>query len=190
MTLSLRAYARHRKARGLTGTTHGAVQAAIRAGRLATSLTTDGQIADAERADREWSEATHADRVPLTGPTAPGAAVRPRAPVELPEGVPPIAVSRAKREAIAVERAQHEFDRERGLFIRVDEARAAIAADYSIVRAHLLGIPSRMAQRLSPELRVQVCGLADELIREALEQLADGTPQALARAEHQHTEGT
>jgi len=69
--ISKRAYAKHRQSRGLSGGTPKAVRAAIASGRLAASLTADGTIRDAATADQEWEASTHADRVPLAGPTSP-----------------------------------------------------------------------------------------------------------------------
>lgn len=60
--LSLRAYARHRKAQGLTGTTDGAVRKALATGRITAAA--DGRV-DPEQADRAWAAST-APRVFLT----------------------------------------------------------------------------------------------------------------------------
>jgi hypothetical protein len=57
--LSIRAYARHRAAKGLTGGAHQVVRVAIARGRLSASLTPDRrQIADADAADAEWAANT------------------------------------------------------------------------------------------------------------------------------------
>lgn len=61
--LSVRAYSRWRKAKGLKGQSHTSVQRAIRDGRLFQSLvrTEDGKTKiDAEAADREWARNTNA----------------------------------------------------------------------------------------------------------------------------------
>lgn len=64
MTISLRAYARHR------GINHSAVQAAIKNGRLSRSVVRDGKgrpgITDAAAADREWEATTEVGRVPVS----------------------------------------------------------------------------------------------------------------------------
>lgn len=64
--ISLRGYARHRRAAGLPGGTAQAVRKAIESGRLRDSLR-DGRIADVELADLEWERHT-LDRAPLSGP--------------------------------------------------------------------------------------------------------------------------
>lgn len=56
MGLSRRAYAAHRKARGLSGGTDAAVRKALATGRI--SLEPDGTI-DPKRADRDWEIATN-----------------------------------------------------------------------------------------------------------------------------------
>ena len=60
--LSIRAYARHRKARGLPGGSHTAVQKAIQCGRLDRSVEHEGSryYIDADLADREWVDNTDA----------------------------------------------------------------------------------------------------------------------------------
>ena len=55
MGISIRAYARNRRARGMSGGSDAAVRKAIRTGRI--MLNSDGTV-DAERADREWAART------------------------------------------------------------------------------------------------------------------------------------
>ena len=56
----VRAYARHRRAKGMTGTTHRSVQAAIKRKRLDKSVSVvDGvPLIDFEQADQEWADNT------------------------------------------------------------------------------------------------------------------------------------
>lgn len=158
--MSLRAYARHRKALGLPGGTLRAVQAAIASGRITA---TDGQIAAAEQADREWAGSTHADHVPLRGPT-PHAAPPPSAPN-------PLLQHRVRREAAAAERAEFELAQLKGEYIRRDVVREDVMHDYRICRDQLLAIPSKLGQRGVP---IGVIAVVDDMIRTALEELADG----------------
>src|SRR5690242_3457745 len=108
--MGLREYARHRESLGLIGTTHRAVQVAIRDGRLAKAIR-DGKI-DAAIADREWSDTTLEDRVPLTGPTAPSS--RDDDDDGLPADVPSLKESRARREAAEAALAEIELAEKRG----------------------------------------------------------------------------
>lgn len=158
--ISLRSYATRR------GVSVMAVSKAIKAGRLVRSVVRDerGQpkIADPELADREWADNTRADRVPLTGPAAKGG--------EVP---PDYAESRARREAAEAGLAELELAKEEGRLVVASEVEARIANDYSKVRTKLLGVPSRVRQQ-DPALTAAQLALIDTVIREALEDLADG----------------
>lgn len=110
MTISVRAYARHRAAQGLPGATAKAVRNARDQGRLVGALTPDGEIIDADRADAAWAAHTIENRRPVTGRTAPRTAPDATGPAaaDLPSDVPPLAVSRARREAALAEIAEAE----------------------------------------------------------------------------------
>ena len=77
---SVRAYAKSRRARGLPGGTHRAVQVAIRRQRLVACVGADGLI-DFEQADREWAQNTDHAKGPLLRPTA-SAVVDVRIPID------------------------------------------------------------------------------------------------------------
>jgi hypothetical protein len=167
MKLTLRGYARRRKSRGLSGTTLHAVQCAISSGRLDRSLTPDRKaISDPDLADREWSDTTNDSRVPITGPTAGAAGA-----VELPPGVPPAAVSRARREAALAGLAEHELAKCRGQVVDVDSAREDVIAKFSMVKTRLLRVPSLARQR-DPSLTAKQVAQFDALLRDALEELS------------------
>lgn len=175
MGLGLRAYARHRAAKGLTGTTHHAVQEAIKSGRLSSSLTADKKkIADPYAADAEWLSNTQADRVPLDGPTAPAAtasgAVTPRT-----SGPPDLQESRARRAAAQADLAELELAARRGRLVDVTELTGEFNAHITNAKARLLALPTRVGQEL-PDLAERVVPVVDRLIRAALQELAaDGS---------------
>jgi len=170
--LGLREYARSRRARGLAGGSLRAVQEAIESGRLAGAITPDGRIVSIELADAAWTAATYEDRIPITGPAAAvSTAVSPPTPTT-PDGPPALALSRARREAALAERAELELAERRGKVIDVDQARADVIAAFSLVKTRLLAVPSRARQR-DHSLTAPQLELIDELIREALEELAD-----------------
>lgn len=163
--ISLRAYARRR------GVSPESVSKAITAGRLRGSVVMIGgqpKIADAELADREWDANTR-----------PRVDHPPRAPSEVnPEEVPDYNASRALREAHAARReaaladlAEIEVAEKRDELVPVDEARAHMIDKFTVVKTKILGVPTRIAQRL-PELATQVVPVVDELLREILEELA------------------
>jgi phage terminase Nu1 subunit (DNA packaging protein) len=92
--------------------------------------------------------------------------------------VPRYDVSRAVREFHAARRegaladvAEIERDKVREGVVPVEEVRAYINEKFTLVKNRLLGVPSRVAQRL-PKLAKEVEPVVDELIREVLEELA------------------
>jgi hypothetical protein len=176
--LSLSAYAKRR------GVSHVAVSKAIAAGRLTASVVRDDRgapkIADPELADREWAANTRpridhpaadlAGEPPDPRPRTPRASAP--APDASPRGhVPDYNESRARRESALADMAEIEVAERRGELVPVDEARADVVSRFTVVRTRLLGVPSRVAQRL-PHLAVEVVPILDELLREALEELA------------------
>ncbi len=197
MALGLREYARHRKARGLSGTTLRAVQDAIASGRLTV---TDGKIADAAAADAQWLATTREDRRPDNGPAAKlnGGADSPhptqpavttqdqcsKLPVaDTNAGTstdpPPLAISRARREAVLAELAERELAISKHEFISAEVVSRDLMALFSNCRTHLLAIPSKLIPRLqarglSREVALKVGPIVDDLIRESLVELADG----------------
>ncbi len=177
-----------------------AVSKAISGGRLTASVGRDEHgrplIVDADLADREWEERTRprgdaappAPRVPAPSRAAEPVPAHARdqverasraAPAPLPAGVPLYNVSQAvraaasaRREAAAADIAELELASKRGQLIDAEEARADVLAAFSLVKTRLLAVPSRVAQRL-PDLAATVEPVVDELIRDALEELAD-----------------
>jgi len=154
--ISLSAYAKHR------GVSIEAVRRARDSGRLEGAivivLTAAGKpqskIASVEAADRAWARNTASSSI--AGPD-----------------IPSFADSRARREAARAGLATLQLMRERGRLVSVDAVRAAVAAKFSEVRTKLLGVPTRLKQR-SAIVADDDVRLVDELIREALEALADG----------------
>lgn len=167
--LSQRAYAKHR------GESHSAVQRAIAEGRLSTSLVeVKGvkKIASAEAADTEWAA--------KTGPSAEARADNTKAQRELPDEQVdyPEAKRRKAIEDLKVARIQsehHDLDlaKRRGDLLSATKVRADVVEDYLHVRTKLLGVPARCRQRIQ-NLSAADVKVIDGLIREALEELADG----------------
>lgn len=166
--MSLRAYARRR------GVSPEAVSKAVADGRLRAAVVRDARgapkIADPELADREWDGNTRPriDHAPSAPPAADDIddadyhAARARREV-----------AAARREAALAEMAELDLAERRGELIPVDQARADVFDKFTIVRTRLLGVPTRVAQRL-PAIAADVVPVIDELLREALEELADG----------------
>lgn len=167
--MGLREYARHRKSRGLVGTTHGAVQVAISSGRLVKAIV-DGKI-DAAVADVEWSETTLEDRVPITGPTAPASDDDDD---DLPADIPSLKESRARREAAEAALAEIELAEKRRELVPANDVESRLVNVFAQCKTKLLGVPARARQR-DPGLSGPQIELFESLLREALEDLADAS---------------
>lgn len=155
--MSLTAYAKRR------GVSTVAVSKAIAAGRLTESVVRDARggpkIADPEMADREWDENTRA---------------------QADQGATAYQQSRAAREAMSLRRetaeaelAEIELAERRGTMIPAAQARRDVMERYTAVKTKLLGVPRRIAQRF-PHIAEEVVPVLDEVLREALEELASG----------------
>lgn len=167
--ISLRTYAKRR------GVSAESVSKAITAGRLRESVIFVGgkpKIADAELADREWTANTRprVDR--------PATATATTEPTEQRQEVPDYNVSRALREAAAARResamadiAELEAAQKKGELVPIAEARADVIERFTVVKTKILGVPTRIAQRL-PHLASEVVPIVEELLRESLEELA------------------
>lgn len=164
--MSMSAYARHRKERGLPGATLYAVQVAIESGRLRSSVTRAKKIRSAELADAEWSASTKADHVPITGPTAPPP------PVVVSPVVNALAEARARRESAQAELREMELGKKRGELVSAKEVEAKLAGVFMQCRVRLLEIP-RKARQHDASLSAAHLVLLEGLIRQALEDLAD-----------------
>jgi hypothetical protein len=182
--MGIKEYARHRGRLGLPGATAAAVRAAIKTGRLAISLTADHKkIQSATQADAEWAATTNADRVPLTGPTAPANTPPSAAPAPAvdgeaapPEAAPPVnelAAARARREAAGAELAEIALAQKRGELVRARDMEAHMADVFLRCRTRILGVVPRLREQ-DPTVTAAQLDLIDALIREALEELASG----------------
>jgi phage terminase Nu1 subunit (DNA packaging protein) len=160
--LSARAYAKHRRC------DHKAVTQAIAIGRLTKSVKrlAGGKYSiDPKRADLEWEASTYADRVPLTGPTAPrGLAGEP----------PDLKEARARLETAKAQLAEMDLAERRGELVLAREVEARLVGVFSSCKTKLLGVPSRVRQQ-DPGLTKPQVELIEATIREALEELADGS---------------
>lgn len=133
--MNLQAYANHRKALGLRGTSHVAVLKAIERGRLmppAVERQGRGWEINAELADQQWADTTHpAERGSGYHRGQEPAAARPSADVQqepasrpakrqqdvtMPKGIPPratseavIAAVKAQRETMALQQEQKKL---------------------------------------------------------------------------------
>ena len=181
--MTLRTYAKHRKARGLRGGSHTAVSDAIRTGRI--SATTEGKIIAAQ-ADAEW------DR--NTGPR-PDERPRPRAktkiasaPGQARQTVPQLAsapppsfggsnyqLDRARRENVKLRKEVIELRKLEEKFINADEAKVAHFNESRMLRDRVFNIRDRAAPLLAAETDQKKCWeILDSELRLAFGEYADG----------------
>lgn len=171
--LSVRAYARHRAARGLPGTSHTAVQHAVAAGRI--RLTPEGKV-DADEADRLWAANTDGGHRRNPGREQHLRAVP--ATDEQPDTdgpVPDYQESRARREAAEAGLAELELAQEQGKLLPALDVEARLVKVFTESKNKLRGVPSRARQQ-DPALTVAQLALFGTLIDEALEGLSRGAP--------------
>jgi len=130
--LSIRAYAKHRRREGLRGHTPGAVQKALKTGRI--RKTPEGKI-DPAQADAEWEGRSSPARRPFRGPEETGPQI----------AGPEYAQARAVRELYAARLARLEFEERSGTLVSADEVKVAAFNAARKARDLLLALPDRLA---------------------------------------------
>ena len=109
--MSIRAYAEHRKKRGLTGGSAWSVQKALKEGRIKKGE--DGKI-DPAQADRDWQRNTNPVMRRSGGETKPATGETPSI------AVPSLAQSRAIREAYQARLARLDYEERTGSLVSKD----------------------------------------------------------------------
>lgn len=163
--LSYRAYARHR------GVTLGAVQKAIKAGRIKTVMSeTNGRpMIDPESADRDWEANTdESKRSLLFRPDGqPGQHTTLQEPPEpdapLPDDNQAYREARAQREQLKLKRETLELQEFEGSLINVDEARRMAFTAFRALRDQILNVPARVKDQ---------CAASDDALQ--IEQMIEG----------------
>ena len=183
--VSLRAYARSRRERGLPGGTLTAVQKAAKSGRITL---VNGKV-DPEQADRGWSQNTSVEQQVrgTGGRNAP------------PEAIPPekgetesYIDARARKEAALADLAEMEAAELRGELVRTEDVTKCWGEMVTAIRARLLVLPSMAASQVAPPGKTaEVQGILRKLINEALQELSgDGVPESAKRRARRHAEDT
>lgn len=164
--LSLRAYARRR------GVSPEAVSKAVQVGRLRESVVRvrgAPKIRDPELADREWAATTDLTRA------AADIARRADRPVGEASGTGDgdlvLSEELAREKYWKANLAELEFRERKGELVEAKDIAKQLTDVFAICRGKLLGIPTRLRQSL-PHLSAPDVAKAEELIREALEDLA------------------
>lgn len=165
MLMGYREYARHR------GVSLGAVQKALRAGRI--NANADKKI-DAAVADREWDVNTDASRIAVSAVEA----ATPLAQKEISFAVPageeadkPVAEeltgsdksaseyreNRSKREYYVAAKHQLEYEQLLGQLINVDDAKRIAFTSFRAIRDSVLNVAARIKDQLAAETDPHVC---------------------------------
>jgi len=190
--LSVRAYARHRKALGLEGGSDTAVWKAIRDQRIVEGVTTVNgkKRIIAEVADAEWerntpprpkTQSSHRTRTRITPSTgsAPGQArqIAPQIASAPPAsfGGSNYQLDRARRENVKLRKEVIELRKLEEKFINADEAKVAHFNESRMLRDRAFNIRDRAAPLLAAETDQKKCWeILDSELRLAFGEYADG----------------
>ena len=183
--MNLQAYANHRKALGLRGTSHVAVRDACIDGRLTPpAVRREGRswIIDADLADEQWATRTDpsekgamgggtARPIGITSATATTAGQPPAAA----KGGPPLAISKQVKAAYDAKLTELDYKERSKELVLASETRAEAFASARAVRDALLSLADRLAPMLAATTDARECHrLLTEEHRIALRGLADG----------------
>ena len=179
--LSVRAYARHRKALGLDGGSDTAVWKAIRDRRVVKGVTADGKII-AEIADAEWERNTGPrprvrSRVAAPSTGGPTRQVAPSVASSPPPsfGGSNYQLDRARRENVKLRKEVTELRKLEEKFINADEAKVAHFNESRMLRDRAFNIRDRAAPLLAAETDQKKCWkILDSELRLAFGEYADG----------------
>lgn len=192
--MNLQAYANHRKALGLRGTSHVAVINAIKDERLtAPAVSREGRnwIINAELADEQW--ATRTDPNEYGGSSKPigtKSSVNPASltSVESDQSLkaqnsskdalkngPTLADAKRAREVYRAERERLKLMQEKGELVPAADVKREVMTLTRAIRDNMMSIPDRVASQLAATKDQHQCHqLLNSEIRTALRVLADG----------------
>ena len=157
--LSQRAYAEHRKARGLVGANLTAVQSALRSGRI--SRNPKGKI-DAAAADAAWEAHTAEGSGQENAEASEGTSYR---------------KARALKEAVNYRLALIELRKREGELIPRDLVMRAYGVEVQSARDKFLAMCTRLAPKVAATKSGRKCQkLLEDAVHEILEELANAGP--------------
>jgi hypothetical protein len=169
------------------GVTVSAVYKAIKEGRLTAVTASDGTIRVNSTTMRdEWIRNTNSTRVRVGQGVRPlrsreSKPLRPREErvpqtdnriTKTHEAIPDYDESRARTEHLKAELLELDRKTKEGRLVPLEEVQAKWVEIVVQARTKLLGIPTKAKQRL-PDLDVDAINVLDDLVREALEDLAE-----------------
>lgn len=182
--MGLRAYADHRKERGLPGASLRAVQQALIASRIARTCEKHARCPapgcstgwlEPSRCDIDWLQNTQI-RVTDHGPGRGSPMVE--APTQDPEhgmvDVPDMLTSRAKREYFAANTAELVYAKTKGELGNVEEMYAALHAWARAIRGNLVNLPRRLSGQLADMTdRHEISALLEDELRRAIDDVKE-----------------
>jgi len=168
------------------GVTPEAVYAAVKSGRLSTKKDVYGKVVvNSETMREEWAKNTQT-RIGV-GPKAPGKGLEKKPlrsreermrPKEVEprisktdESIPDYEDSRARTEHLKAELLELDRKQKEGLLVKLEDVQHQWSEIITRARTKLLGIPTKAKQRI-PDLDTDAIGVLDNIVREALEDLA------------------
>jgi len=150
------------------GVSPGAITKAVKEGRLSVVQSHDGrEMINGETLRSEWDARTQAKMRPVT---ARRQAPRPR---HQSGDVPDYNESRARTEYLKAELLELERAQKEGELISAEEVSKKWGELVAIARTKVLGVPSKAKQRI-PDFPQDAFVILEDIVREALEELADG----------------
>jgi len=163
-----------------------AVYAAVKSGRLSVKKDAFGKpVVDSETMREEWAKNTQTKIGIGPKPAGPGRerkALRSRedrvsSGGEQPrisktqESIPDYEESRARTEHLKAELLELDRQQKEGLLVKAEDIALEWSEIITRARTKLLGIPTKAKQRI-PDLDTDAIGVLDDIVREALEDLA------------------
>lgn len=169
--MSFPKYAKHR------GVSTEAVSRAVESGRISTVTDAKGRRKiDPKKADIEWEQNTR-KKIKAEEVDIERALELPDVPEsELSDGPPPpLAESRARREAYAAKLSRLEYEEKSGKLVEVEKVKVEAYKIARIVRDAILSVPDRIDSELSVMSdRAQINRVLKTELMKALEDLAHG----------------
>ena len=145
-----------------------AISNALRDGRLVPVTGPDGkEMINGETLREDWKQNTRARMRPVNVRTKSQPLSR------ASSDVPDYNESRARTEHLKAELLELEGAEKEGELVRADEVAKKWGEVVAIARTKVMGIPTKAKQRI-PEIPDDAFQALEEIVREALEDLADG----------------
>jgi phage terminase Nu1 subunit (DNA packaging protein) len=151
------------------GVSPAAITHAIKKGRVVPVERDGKQWIDGETLREQWGNA----RSRMRNVNARVPQFEPKAVVRAAEDLPDYNESRARTEWLKAELMELERAEKEGELVRADEVSKAWGDLVAITRTKMMAVPSKAKQRI-PEIPADAFVALEEIVREALEDLADG----------------